>query len=69
MSRSGEAEERAAKSLDVELYEVAAASAYLWGKTLSDERDARAGEGASAQKRGRITRQLMDELRTALDGG
>lgn len=72
---SGEAEERAAKSLDVGVYELAAASAYLWGKTLSDERDARAGDGASAQKRGRITRQLIDELRVVLrrvvarDGG
>lgn len=66
--RAGEAEERAAKALGVHLHDVIVASAYLWGRTLSDERDRRAGDEASAQKRGRITRQLYDELKAALDG-
>lgn len=66
--RSGEAEQRAADALVVKMYALTLASVYLWGKSLSDERDARAGACASAQKRGRITRQLMDELKGVLHG-
>lgn len=66
--RSGEAEERAARALDIDTYDLAIAAAYLWGRSLSDERDRRAGSSATAQKRGRITRQLYDELKAALDG-
>lgn len=66
--RSGEAEQRAADALVVKMYALTLASVYLWGKSLSDERDARAGADASAQKRGRITRQLMDELKGVLHG-
>ncbi|MFA7509462.1 MAG: hypothetical protein WCZ29_03160 [Mycolicibacterium vanbaalenii] len=65
---SGEAENRAATAVDTDLYNVSVASAYLWGRTLSDERDARAGADSTAQKRGRITRQLYDELKVALRG-
>jgi hypothetical protein len=67
--RSGEAEDRMAKVLGVERFVVDYASAYLWQQTVADERDLRAGEGASAQKRGRITRQLQAELKAVLDGG
>jgi hypothetical protein len=66
--RSGEAEGRAAKSLGVDPYDLSKASAHLWGKSLSDERDERAGQDATAQKRGRITRQLYGELKAALNG-
>lgn len=66
--RSGEAESRAAKALGVDLSDLAIISGYLWGQSLSDERDKRSGMSATAQKRGRITRELYGELRTAIDG-
>lgn len=34
----------------------------LWGRSLSDERDLRAGPKASAQERGWVTRKLLQEL-------
>ncbi len=64
----GETEERIARSLGVPLIVVAAASAQLWGRTISAERDRRAGPDANAQDRGRITRQLKSEIRAVLDG-
>lgn len=64
---SGEAEDRAAKTLGVERFVLDHASAALWGKSLSQERDARAA-GESAQKRGRVTRSLLNEIRRVLDG-
>ncbi|MEB4208754.1 hypothetical protein [Mycobacterium sp. 94-17] len=67
--RSGEAERRMAKALGVEPFVVEYAAAYLWGRTVSDERDARVAGDASPQKRGRVTRQLQAELRAVLDGG
>lgn len=67
--RSGEAEQRMAKALGVEPFVVEWAAAYLWQRTVADERDARVTDGASPQKRGRITRQLQAELRAVLDGG
>ena len=66
--RTGEAEFRAAKALGVDEYDLAYASAHLWGRALSDERDQRSGPSATAQKRGRVTRQLYEELRAAFDG-
>lgn len=67
-AQTGEAESRAAKALGIDEYDLAFASAYLWGRSLSDERDERSGPSASAQKRGRITRQLYDEMKAMLDG-
>lgn len=66
--RTGEAESRAAKALGVDEYDLAFASAFLWGRSLADERDVRSGPTATAQKRGRITRQLYDELKAAING-
>jgi len=66
--RSGEAERRIAKGLRVAPLSVAAASAYLYGSTASEERDRRAGDGASAQKRGRIAREIRSEIEAVLDG-
>lgn len=69
LQRSGEAEQRIAKRLGVTPFKVAAASAYLYaGATASEERDRRAGGEASAQKRGRIAREIRAELKGALDG-
>ncbi|ORC02208.1 hypothetical protein B1T48_14005 [Mycobacterium persicum] len=68
----GEAEERARRALgigkkdDTRLLE---AMADLWGHSLSVERDRLAGPNASAQKRGRITRELREQLREAITDG
>jgi len=67
-SRSGEAEQRVAKALGVDLMMVSVASAYLYRLTASEERDRRAGVGATAQQRGRIARDIRIELRRILDG-
>ncbi|BBY61151.1 helix-turn-helix transcriptional regulator [Mycolicibacterium sarraceniae] len=66
--QAGETEARIAKALGVPPSAVAVASAHLWGRTLSAERDRRAGKGANAQDRGRITRQLKAEIQAALNG-
>ena len=66
--QSGEAEARMAKALGVHEENLAALSAYLWGRTLSAERNRRAGPTANAQDRGRITRRLKAELKAVLDG-
>ncbi|MCG2800379.1 MAG: hypothetical protein L6367_17825 [Cellulomonas sp.] len=57
------ADERAARTLNRSDNELISASLKKWGRTLSAERDARAGRGASPQRLGRVTRTLLDELR------
>jgi hypothetical protein len=43
----------------------------LWGRTLGEERDRRVGDdvplASRSAKRGRVTRQLVDELRVRLE--
>jgi transcriptional regulator with XRE-family HTH domain len=68
-NQSGEAEARAAKALGVDPGALAELMLDAWGHTLSTERDIRAGQGANAQKRGRIARELRDELRKAINNG
>lgn len=65
---AGETEARIAKALGKPASVIAEVSAHLWGRTLSAERDRRAGENANAQDRGRITRQLRAEIQAVLDG-
>ncbi|QQG99530.1 hypothetical protein HBE99_23995 [Mycobacteroides chelonae] len=65
---AGEAELKAAKSLGIDVDSLESLAQKAWGKSMRAERDQRAGLDASAQKRGRITRLLLDELRTVLDG-
>lgn len=64
----GEAEQRAAQSLGVSGGEFQRLAVQLWGRSYSEERDARAGADANAQKRGQIARQLKSEMREALKG-
>jgi hypothetical protein len=66
---SGATEERVRRALGISSMLLAHVSAALWGSTFSEERDRRAGEGANAQKRGQMTRQLRAELTTAIEGG
>jgi transcriptional regulator with XRE-family HTH domain len=61
-----EGDERICKSLGVEPHVGAAAMAKLWRRTFVAERDRRAGPGANAQKRGRVSRQLKAELQEVL---
>jgi len=65
---AGETEERVAKALGVDTWLVNRASALLWQKTVSAERDERSGSDATKQARGRITRQLQEELRAVIHG-
>ena len=66
---SGESEQRAAKELGIDLTRMIHESADLWGHSFSAERDRRAGPDANAQKRGRVSRQLKDELKVRLSRG
>jgi len=59
-------EERIRKSLGISAMLLATATASLWKRTFSQERDRRAGAGANAQKRGQITRQMRAELDAAI---
>lgn len=61
-------DQRIARSMGIPVADLHDLSLKLWGRTLAAERDARGGESANAQKRGRITRELKAELRAVLDG-
>lgn len=64
-----DADTRAARDLGLTDERAASCMAALWGRTLSAERDRRAGPDANAQKRGRIARDLKTELREAITDG
>ena len=64
---SGATEERMRKALGISLMLLANLSAALWRRTFSQERDRRAGEGASPQRRGRISRDMQIELSHAIE--
>jgi len=69
LMRSGLAEQRLARQLDIKPAALAAASFRLWQKTFSEERDRRAGTDANQQKKGRISRELRGELEQELSRG
>lgn len=61
---SPSADRKAAQTLGVTPEAVNAAARALWGHGLAAERDRRIGDpAATAQKRGRVTRQLIAELK------
>jgi transcriptional regulator with XRE-family HTH domain len=64
---SGATEERTRKALGISSMLLANLSAAFWQRTFSQERDRRAGEGANAQKRGQVTRQMRAELQNAIE--
>lgn len=68
---AGEAEERAGRTLGLSKVEVAYLAAGLWGRTLAEERDRRVGDDvpltSRSAKRGRVTRQLVEDLRVRLE--
>lgn len=62
-----EADRKAARALHTSPTTISEAARALWGRELAEERDRRiADPGASAQKRGRITRMLLRELKPRL---
>jgi transcriptional regulator with XRE-family HTH domain len=69
LARSGLDEDRLAKRLNITVEELAALSFGLWQRSMSDERDRRAGTDANAQKRGRISRVLQTELERVIADG
>lgn len=62
----GQVEDRVAVELPGQEAAILTVSRDLYGHTGTQERDARASEGATAQKRGRLTRVVMNELLVAL---
>ena len=67
LSGTGRAERDLAASLGIDARTLADASRDTWGRSYSDERDRRAGAGASAQAKGRVSRELRVELQRTLD--
>ncbi len=67
--RSGLAEDRLARRLEISRTRLAQVSFRLWESTFSEERDRRAGHSANQQKRGRTSRELRAELEKALADG
>jgi hypothetical protein len=63
---AGATEERIRRSLGISSMLLSIATASLWKRTFSQERDRRAGAGANAQKRGQVTRQMRAELKAAV---
>jgi transcriptional regulator with XRE-family HTH domain len=65
-----EATVKAARRLERSPDEVDSAARRLWGRSLTDEREARIGKAsrtrADQARRGHVTRQLVDELRLAV---
>lgn len=56
------AEDRAAKSLDMQVRVFRFWARRLWGQSFEDKRDELAGEAASPQKKGRISRELKYQI-------
>lgn len=66
LDRASLADVRAAKSLGISLVELMTVAHALWDETLPAERDRRADHDASAQARGRVSRELIEEARAYL---
>lgn len=62
-----QAEQRAAKKLEMDPGELQRIAEDLWGHTLEEESTHRAGSDSTPQARGRVTRLLVDEIRTAVE--
>lgn len=61
-ANSTPAEDRAAKSLGMPVSSFRFWARRLWGQSFEDKRDELAGEAASPQKKGRISRALKDQI-------
>lgn len=63
-----DADQRAARKLGLTDEEFMGLCLRVFGRLMSAEAEERAGEGATPQKRGRVTRGLLEKLRAANDG-
>lgn len=63
------ADKRAATKLGIDEQRFREISRELWGHLMSEEVEAQAPPGATAQKKGRITRNLRADMQKALDHG
>lgn len=59
-------EERLAKRIGIDVLELRNWAWHLWGTTFERQRDNLAGEGASPQKKGSVSPQLLDEIQAAM---
>jgi hypothetical protein len=57
------------KDLGLEQSRIKAEMAYLWGQSLTAQRDEVAGPDANQQRRGRISRELIEHLRESMANG
>ncbi len=64
--RASLAESRAAKKLGVKTLDLQRQAVRLWGHSLESEALSRAGVDSTPQARGRVTRMLVDEIRTSM---
>lgn len=62
----GKADDKLVADLGLDAYAVRAATQELFGRTATQERDARAGAEATPQKRGRVTRAIVAEVANLL---
>ena len=62
-------EDRLAKRSNLAVEELRAWSQHLWRMTIEKKRDEEAGPGATPQKKGRVTRELLDQIHEAMGNG
>ncbi|WP_231939032.1 hypothetical protein [Brevibacterium sandarakinum] len=62
-----QAEQRAAKKLEMDPDDLKQMAEELWGRTLEGESARRVGPDSTPQARGRVTRVLVEEIRAALE--
>jgi transcriptional regulator with XRE-family HTH domain len=60
------AEQRAAKAIGTDVAVIRLVARQLWGRSLSEERDKRAGKNANRMHKSHVTRELYMELQSAL---
>jgi transcriptional regulator with XRE-family HTH domain len=68
LGRSGLAEDRLAKRVNITRELLAETSWRLWQRPFSEERDRRSGADANAQLRGQVSRSLQAEIEEELHG-
>lgn len=61
-TRTNLTDQWAAKKLGIGVPELTRIALGRWGATFSEERDRRAGPGATKQRKGKFTRELINEL-------
>lgn len=62
----GKADDLLVRDLEIAPELLRAATRELYGRTATEERDARAGDGATTQKLGRVTRVIREEVAALL---